>query len=196
MAAQGGGAEDARTTEGQQRDGNLEHRAEGGHRHELEAVVGARLDQDVEGVVEALQEPDRRREHDDVSEGRTSGEERGRSDKQRSHRAPLGRSDGRRDERPRLSKEERQSKQERESEGDRDRGRERLAETERDRRARLARASERLAALSEPAAVSADRRSAGASEDACASRVKASALRASAWGSSTPEPCAAELVSS
>jgi hypothetical protein len=42
VAAQGGRAEDARATEGQQQDGNLEHRAEGEHRHELEAVVGAR----------------------------------------------------------------------------------------------------------------------------------------------------------
>jgi hypothetical protein len=62
-------------------------------------------------VVEALQERDRRREHDEVSEGRAGGEERGREDEQRSHRAPLGRSDGRRDERPRLRKQERQSKQ-------------------------------------------------------------------------------------
>jgi hypothetical protein len=59
----------------------------------------------------------------------------------------------------------------------------------------FARASERLAALSEPAALSADRRSDGASEDACASRVNASALRASARRNSIPEPCAAELVS-
>ena len=63
-------------------------------------------------------------------------------------------------------------------------------------RGAFARASERLAALSEPAALSAERRSDGASEDACASRVNASALRASAWGNSIPDPCAAELVSS
>ena len=59
-----------------------------------------------------------------------------------------------------------------------------------------ARESERLAALSERAALSADRRSDGASEDACASRANASALRASAWGNSIPDPRAAELVSS
>ncbi len=59
-----------------------------------------------------------------------------------------------------------------------------------------ARASERLRRWASRAALSADRRSDGASEDACASRLNASALHASAWGASIPEPCVAELVSS
>ena len=58
------------------------------------------------------------------------------------------------------------------------------------------RASERLAALSERAPLSADRRSDGTGADACASRVNASALRARASGNSMPEPYPAELVSS
>jgi hypothetical protein len=39
------------------------------------------------------------------------------------------------------------------------------------------------------------RASGRASEEACASRVHAPALRASAWGNSLPEPCAADFVS-
>src|SRR4051812_3259646 len=109
MPAQCGRAEDAHATEGQQQNGDLEHRAEREHRHELEPVVGARLNQGVERtVVEPLEESDSRRQDQEVGEADSGCEERRGEDQQRLYCAPVGRRDRRGDERPYLREKERQ----------------------------------------------------------------------------------------
>src|SRR4051794_6445181 len=127
-------ADDPHAGERESPHGDLERDPDREQGEDREPVVVLRLEEDVEGlVVEVLEEPDRRWQHEEVGERDAGDEQEGHPEHERQRDLPLARRERGQDEGVHLVEEDRQRDDEREVEGDGERHHERLADARGDR---------------------------------------------------------------